>query len=181
MTNDTELWSLGERCDLTGVANDVSLTLFPRTFPVRWNLCSTIADFCTSYLATRTHFQACRDAINYVLNELVENAVKFSNGETINISLGAIADTIFIVVENHVDPASVDPLHATLEQLVAEDPLELMMRRVEENAEHPEDDASGLGFLTMMTDYQAAVCWRLTLDAEGPRLQTIARLDLTQG
>lgn len=178
----TLLWTLGEDFDVDEVNTEIALTLHPQAFPVRWNQCSTIADFCTNYLSTRERFQPAGDAINYVLNELVENAVKFSAGETIQIALGNDGNTFVIVVDNDVAPDTVDQVKTTLAALIADDPIELLMQRVEENAENPERDGSGLGFLTMMTDYQTRVGWRLTTGANrdaAPRLRTIALLDIT--
>ena len=176
-------WTLGHVPAGDVVAPELVLTFFPRSFTVRWSLCSTTADFCADYLAELDVCRRSRDAINYVLNELVENAVKFSEGETITISLAIDADALVLVVANYVGDATARSLHTRLGELLADDPLELLMRRVEENAENPERESSGLGFLTMMTDYEALLGWRLSQGSDGspPLLSTIARLDISRG
>jgi len=183
-TTETKLWALGEELCTAELQIELVLTLHPNAFPVRWSQCSTTADFCTNYLGTRKHYEASRGAINYILNELIENAVKFSSGDTIQIVLGREGDDVVIVVNNHVAPESSEKLRKTLQALLVGDPLDLMMLRVEHNAENPDSDGSGLGFLTMMTDYETRVGWQLRQPAgtgQPPRLSTIARLDITQG
>ena len=177
-------WTIGNIPRLETLKPELVLTFYPQSFPLRWGLCSTTADFCADYLATREPCQTSRDAINYVLNELVENAVKFSEGDTIQILLAREGDELLIVVDNFVTAPNIPPLQDTLRELLSDDPIELMMRRVEENAEHPESEGSGLGFLTMMTDYATRLGWRIFGDpkSEAPAcLRTMARLDITRG
>ncbi|MCA9718479.1 MAG: ATP-binding protein [Myxococcales bacterium] len=172
-------WTIGNIPSLATLKPELVLTFYPQSFPLRWGLCSTTADFCADYLATREPFSASRDAINYVLNELVENAVKFSEGEAITITLALDGDTLVLLVTNHVGESTAEKLYNKLCKLLAGDPLELLMRRVEENAENPDNEGSGLGFLTMMTDYEASLGWRLTGPAEvegQPLLSTVACL-----
>ena len=175
-------WTIGNIPRLETLKPELVLTFYPQSFPLRWGLCSTTADFCADYLATREPCQTSRDAINYVLNELVENAVKFSEGEAITITLALTGDQLVLLVTNHVNPSTATKLRSKLHKLLAGDPLELLMRRVEENAENPDNEGSGLGFLTMMTDYEASLGWRLTApeqDGGQPLLSTVACLDIT--
>ncbi|MGB1013895.1 MAG: slr1658 superfamily regulator [Nannocystaceae bacterium] len=183
-TTETQLWALGEKICTAKLETELVLTLHPKQFTVRWSQCSATADFCTNYLATREFYQASRGAINYILNELIENAVKFSCGDTIQIILGREDNDVVIVVNNHVAAQSSEKIRATLQALLVGDPLDQMMLKVEQNAENPDSDGSGLGFLTMMTDYDTRVGWQLCQPAgngQPPRLSTIARLDITQG
>lgn len=174
-------WTIGNIPRLEAYTPELVLTFFPRSFPLRWGLCSTTADFCADYLATHDACQSSRDAINYVLNELVENAVKFCEGESITITLTFTGDELILHVTNHVGPSTALTLQGKLQNLITGDPLEQLMRRVEENAENPHHEGSGLGFLTMMTDYEARLGWQLTSPADGaepPTLSTIACLDI---
>ena len=80
-------WRIGFFTNTQELEPDLVLTLFPKSFPVQWSLCSAIADFCSEYFSSLETSKETRSAINYVLNELVENAVKFSFGDTITVSL----------------------------------------------------------------------------------------------
>lgn len=167
----------------------VTLVFFPTEFQVRWSQCSATADFFAEYFAA---VPACRpeteDAraefigtISYVVNELVENAVKFSVGERVEVTVGLDDGELVAVVANQILATTVEMLSATFSELVTGDPQELLFARVEANAENPEAGGSGLGFLTMMSDYGARIGWRFAAVADNPNnvlLETMARLEV---
>lgn len=167
----------------------VTLVFYPADFQVRWSQCSATADFFAEYFAA---VPACKPAdddaraefigtVSYVVNELVENAVKFSVGERVEITVGLDRGELVVLVENQLLAATVDVLQATFAELAAGDPQELLFARVEANAENPEAGGSGLGFLTMMSDYNAKIGWRFSPVADNPNnvlLETMARLEV---
>ena len=88
----------------------VTLVFFPTEFQVRWSQCSATADFFAEYFAA---VPACRpeteDAraefigtVSYVVNELVENAVKFSIGERVEITVGLDDDELVEVTPKSI-------------------------------------------------------------------------------
>lgn len=167
----------------------VTLVFFPAEFQVRWSQCAATADFFAEYFAA---VPACKPAddearaefigtVSYVVNELVENAVKFSVGERVEITVGLDDGDLVTVVSNQIRAEAAPALQATFEELFAGDPQELLFARVEANAENPDTGGSGLGFLTMMSDYGARIGWRLTAVADNPQnvlLETMARLEV---
>lgn len=167
----------------------VTLVFFPADFQVRWSQCSATADFFAEYFAA---VPACKPAdddaraefigtVSYVVNELVENAVKFSIGERVEVTVGLDGDELVAAVANQILATTVELLATTFDELVAGDPQELLFARVEMNAENPEAGGSGLGFLTMMSDYGAKIGWRFTAVADNPNnvlLETMARLEV---
>jgi hypothetical protein len=181
--------SIGDFRELGGGGARVSLVFYPGDFPVRWSQCSATADFFAEYFAA---VHACRTAdegarndfvgtISYIVNELVENAVKFSVGETVEVTVGIEDEELVTIVANHVLAATVGPLLDKFRELVSGDPQEMLFARVEANAENPEDGASGLGFLTMMADYGAKLGWRFAAVHDNPNnvlLKTMARLQV---
>lgn len=174
-------WRIGSFTNTQELEPDLVLTLFPKSFPVQWSLCSAIADFCSEYFSSLDTTKEARSAINYVLNELVENAVKFSFGDTITVSLSMDKNELVLLVSNHVGEKNVEMIQAKLQKLVSQDPVELLMERIRENAASPSTHESGLGFLTMMTDYEAKLGWRLFALEENddpPLLSTMARLKI---
>ena len=60
------------------------------------------------------------------------------------------------------------------------DPGELLIERIEENAENANSSGSGLGLLTLMSDYGARLGWRFqpAAEADAIRLDTYAALDI---
>jgi hypothetical protein len=166
----------------------VEVELFPSNFAVRWDLCGATSDFFAAYFARLPECggapeanRGVEGAISYVLNEVIENAVKFQAGGTIQVRVGldVDGDELVFVVTNLITEGAAQALRPRLEQLVAGDAQELLLQRVEENAANPEVGASGLGFLTMITDYEARLGWRLRPAADRRDLlllHTMARL-----
>ena len=170
----------------------VSLQLLPAAQPVEWSHWGTTADFVTSYFGmflglapangdgqTKETYES--SALRYILNELIENAVKFNQGGTILVQVGLVAREMVLLVENVVTEIVGTQLRPKLVELISQDPTELFLRRVEERAENPEDDDSGLGFITMMSDYEARLGWKLSpVEADRSRitLSTMARLSV---
>lgn len=151
----------------------MSLKLFPGVLPIEWKQCGATADFLANYFGSfygaryrRNKGQEAKgrevDVMSYILNELVENAVKFNEGGRIHVQVGLVQNELVFVVENHISRSTTVSLRPKLTELVTNDAAELFLRRIEENANNPDDRASGLGFITMMNDYQARLGWRMS-------------------
>ena len=167
----------------------VSVVFYPADFAVRWSQCSATADFFAEYFAAveacRSDDPAARDefigTLSYVVNELVENAVKFSVGETVEVTVGVEDGELIVMAANQILATTATPLIEKFRELLAGDPQELLFARVEANAEDPEAGVSGLGFLTMMSDYAARLGWRFAAVHDNPHnvlLTTMARLEV---
>ncbi len=105
-------------------------------------------------------------SISYVANELIENAVKF-NLETAShqVKLGIyflenpeLVAVIFAT--NTVDKAQAEAFQVFIKKLLGSDPQELYINQVEASANDNTSTQSGLGFLTMINDYQARLGWK---------------------
>lgn len=144
----------------------------------RWRNNGLSADFLADYLSTffpgdndealdkRTEI---KDAVSYVANELLENAMKFSYAparHAVSITMQLDTESVRFYVRNSVDPQAVPDFQAFIQELLAGDPDALYMERLLQNAEEDSDGGSGLGFLTMLNDYQARLGWKFeTADA----------------
>ncbi|MCB9703845.1 MAG: hypothetical protein H6711_18255 [Myxococcales bacterium] len=181
---------IGDFPDLTALDAEVAIELYPETFPVRWDLCGATADFFATYFSRLPRCGGDDDdilraevenAISYVLNEAVENAVKFQRGGTITVRVGVHEGALVFVVGNWIARATADALRPRLRELIEGDAQEMLLRRVEENAANPAAGVSGLGFLTMITDYEAQLGWRISApeeQAERVFFRTMARLPI---
>jgi len=170
----------------------MSLKLFPGVFPIEWKQCGATANFLANYFGSFYSAHAWRGTakkaggneiavMSYILNELVENAVKFNEGGSISVQVGLLQNELIFVVENHISRSTTISLRPKLTELVTQDAEELFLRRIEENAENPDVSSSGLGFITMMNDYQARLGWRLSPAPEGEDrlvLSTMVRVAL---
>ena len=173
--------------DPSALARETSLSLrFDlKRMPVRWALSAIIADFFSEYLVVKEATAAKsagnqRDTISYVLNELVENAVKFNAGSHIAMSVARTADGLVFLVSNGVKLADIDKVRAAFSALIDGDPGELLLKRIEQNAMGG-GGGSGIGFLTLMSDYGVKLGWRFAGDADEPgmiTLSTVAQLTL---
>lgn len=151
----------------------MSLKLFPGLFPIEWKQCGATANFLANYFGSFyvAHKGGSPEkktgdneiaVMSYILNELVENAVKFNEGGSIQVQVGLLENELIFVVENHISRSTTISLRPKLTELVSQDAAELFLRRLEENAENPNVGSSGLGFITMMNDYHARLGWRLS-------------------
>lgn len=158
----------------------LELTFHPEEFPVHWRRAALTADFAASWFGDAGDGVA--DAISYALNELVENAIKFGTAGRVEVVVGLMGHELVMRVSNHLPQVDVPKLRALLEEMVSEDPWELIVRRVEANAEDPESSRSGLGFLTLLTDYDARLGWRIAKSSETHAcLHTLVRLKTQEG
>lgn len=151
----------------------MSLKLFPGVFPIEWKQCGATANFLANYFGSfygarqgRSQEREGRgrevDVMSYILNELVENAVKFNEGGSIHVQVGLVQHELVFMVENFISRTTTVSLRPKLTELVTQDAAELFLRRIEENANNPDVRASGLGFITMMNDYHARLGWKLS-------------------
>lgn len=138
----------------------------------RWRNNGLSADFLADYLSTffpgdddealdrRTEI---KDAVSYVANELLENAMKFSYApahHAVSITMQLDAESVRFYVCNSIDPKTAPGFQEFVQELLAGDPDEMYMERLLQNAEEDSDGGSGLGFLTMLNDYQARLGWK---------------------
>ncbi|MCT7992885.1 DUF6272 family protein [Laspinema olomoucense] len=148
----------------------------PASLPLkqRWRNNGLSADFLADYLTTffpssdetaskldkKAEIQC---AVSYVANELLENAMKFSvetQGYPISIQLHLNSERIIFVTTNSISQQKVADFQAFLKRLSTEDPLQLYIEQLEKNAQEGGSSTSGLGFLTMINDYDAKIGWK---------------------
>lgn len=167
----------------------MSLTMHPDSFPVRWSLCNLTANFMADYFAELfpetdqeerlLSRQEISGAVSYVLNELVENAVKFNQNGDINVTVGIGTEDLVCVVSNQIMGNSAPKLRERLSELANEDPGELLRRQAEANAEDSDSDSAGLGYLIIMNDYGVTLGWKLdAVSANTVCVRTMARLPI---
>lgn len=155
----------------------VVVTFHPDSYPLRWESCGQLAEFVSHYTglffqdpankdgAERLDRVEVEDAINYILLELMQNALKFNTAGDIEVRIEIHDGELRFHVSNQIRPEDIPGVEAVFNELLTEDPGELMIRRIEENAANPEVDRSGLGFLTIMNDYGASITWKFDKEA----------------
>jgi hypothetical protein len=154
----------------------------------RWRNNGLSADFLADYLSTffpgedsaaLDRRAEIKDAVAYVANELLENAMKFSYEparQAVSITMQLESDRVRFYVSNSIDPTTLDKFHCFLQRLLSEDPNELYLERLLANAENGTEGGSGLGFLTMINNYRASLAWQFESPEENPDLVTVTTL-----
>ena len=154
----------------------MKIGFFPNSIPLqqRWRNNGLSADFLAGYVSTffpgddvaASDRQAqIKDAVAFIANELLENAMKFSRGpgrQVVSIEVFLKADVIDLYTTNSVDPERNDAFQQSIERMLTEDPNDLYVEQIERNAENTGQGGSGLGFLTILNDYGAALAWKFT-------------------
>ncbi|MEZ5672249.1 MAG: ATP-binding protein [Thiotrichaceae bacterium] len=164
----------------------------PSSIPVkqRWRNNGLSADFLADYLTTfypidpndpdsvykRTEIKS---AVSYIANELLENAMKFHDETSlypISIQMRLREGMLKFCVTNSVHSHSLRKFKTFIQELVDNDPQELYIRKLEQNALEDTHTGSGLGLLTMMNDYTASVGWKFDIVQVNPEVVTVTTM-----
>ncbi len=158
-----------------GSGEYLKISFHPASAPLqqRWRNNGLSADFLAGYLSTffpgddptsSERQTEIKDAISYIANELLENAMKFSfasSNPTVSIEMILEAELISLYTTNSFDLNTIQPFQKFIQRILSEDPNELYIEQLERNAED-DIDSSGLGFLTIVNDYGANLAWKFT-------------------
>lgn len=148
------------------------LSFSPGSIPLRqrWRNNCLSADFLAEYLSTfflgsddqqsDSQKQAeVKSAVSYIANELLENAIKYGVEKSsfpISIQIHLNPELIIFQLTNSIHSEQVQKFQAYIEELINSDPDELYILQLEKS----DDGQSGLGFLTMLSDYGAELGWK---------------------
>ncbi len=162
------------------------LVVFTEDFQLKWSHCSATADFLSGFYAgvlsadrTSEQLNDLSHSIAYLVNELVENALKFCTTGNMEIQAGLDGDDFILRIANAIEPETSDRFQTLLAEITDGEPGDLLIQRIEANAEG--GSGSGLGLLTLMSDYGARLSWHFRPAGSGDErvfLETIARLAL---
>ena len=183
------------RNDLPVGQEYLTLVFSPSSVPLkqRWRTNGLSADFMADYFATffpgnegatcEADIQAeVKSAVSFIGNELLENAMKFSDETSqhpISLTLQMHRDRLVFLTTNSVHPQAIAKLQAFIQELTNSDPSDLYFRYLEQNASDESQSVSGLGLLTMINDYQAQLGWKfesIQKDPEAIAVTTMVQL-----
>jgi hypothetical protein len=148
-----------------GMKQNVSrMRLFDGPLDLSWHHCATTSDFIAEVFALRFQtspdaYKEARHCIGYLVNELIENAVKFRARGEIVVEASADTNNFLLKVSNDLDTDKASEFQRLLLEITEGDPGELLIKRIETNAEKSDMSGSGLGLLTLMSDYNARLAW----------------------
>jgi hypothetical protein len=184
--------TFGDFIELPASQEYLIIGFSPSSIPLkqRWRNNGLSADFMADYLATffpgneddssTIERQAeIKSAVSYIANELLENAMKFNNETSeypINIKLQLESEGVLFSVVNSISRQGVDKFQAYIQQLLASDPSELYIQQLEKNAVEESCTDSGLGLLTMLTDYSAKIGWKFQTVHKDPEVIAVTTM-----
>ncbi len=140
----------------------------------RWRNNCLSADFLADYLSTffldtdnceselKKQIQI-KSAVSYIANELLENAMKYSNKSSrlpISIQIHLNYERIIFQTTNSLEQQNLNNFQAYIKKMLDSDADELYLNVLEKNALDENNENSGLGFLTMINDYNAKLGWK---------------------
>ncbi|PZD71322.1 hypothetical protein C1752_06601 [Acaryochloris thomasi RCC1774] len=160
-----------------------SPTAIPRQ--ERWRNYGLSADFLGDYFSTFfpgdenaeqpiSRRETIKASISYIANELLENAVKYSDIETdraIHITLFLYEQEIIFQVVNYANQSRVEKYQSFIQKLLNSDLDDLYVQQLEQSALGSGE--SNLGMLTMLQDYSAKFGWYFEPVAESPNLTQV--------
>lgn len=163
----------------------------------RWRNNGLSADFVADYLttffpvseddpSTREKQAEFKGSVNYIANELLENAMKFSDETSMYpIKFGIHlfnhpGITVVLNVTNSISCHALDKFQAFIQELLAGDAAELYIQQLEKNAFNDNCNSSGLGLITMKHDYLAKLGWKFeTVQTEPSAIAVTTMVQLT--
>jgi hypothetical protein len=130
----------------------IRVEVVPIDLVTEWRRCGIVSDFAAAYLEWAfTRRSAARSVLSTVVNELVENAAKFSvdNRVHTDVTIRFYGELLHAEVHNHASEEHVARLAEVLDDLARSTPEDVFRRRLEGRV--------GLGLALIARDYRATV------------------------
>jgi hypothetical protein len=130
-----------------------------------------MADFLLNFFPNEHHAmdvayppKQIQGTICYVANELLENAMKFTEDTSqypISLTLYLLSDRLVLISTNSVTIQAKNKLKAFIHRLIHSNLNQLYIEQLEKSALDESYTSAGLGILTILNDYAAAIGWKL--------------------
>lgn len=144
----------------------ISITITPSDLNGYIKRCGLTADYGAAFMSiSLNHENAARNTLSFILNEMVENAVKFSHSrdEKIDVTISQKSDEIIFSVTNLISPEQYTYLKNFIEDyLVAPDINGKYMELLETMS--LQNNISRIGLMTILNNFNA----RIGIQIKGP-------------
>lgn len=137
----------------------VDVHLSAHDMVVQWRRCALTADFLANFLAPGfCRQEPVRSQVSMVIDELLENAVKFAADQAREVSVSVLdfGDEIRVEARNQCDRAHAADLEASIAKVLRDDPETLFLEAIERSASE-DPAASRLGIITLCTHAGARI------------------------
>jgi hypothetical protein len=168
MTGTTQTLGTFQEQPREAPLSETSLHLASTDMLQHWRRVSLSSDFLAKYYSFYFPYrekakgkisrETAENSVSFVLNELIENTAKYSNAAdtAVRVRVLLLERSILLEVSNAVTEALADEFMASMREVLAGNTEELYLRKLETNLEQTRSD-SGLGFLTLINDYQVGL------------------------
>ncbi|MCR9141778.1 MAG: DUF6272 family protein [bacterium] len=149
---------LGDRIEWEqNTENFFSISLLPIDIFDHWDRCGDIADFIATYFQYNFQQPASQNIISTVVNELVENAVKYSRNKSspVRIEIRKRQDHLLLRVSNLIPRNQRDHFVAICQALFERDLEELYLEKLTRGQQ--DHTYSGIGLILLKKDYEALI------------------------
>lgn len=126
-------------------------------FISQWRRVGMAADYLASHLSYAfSRRDVAHNVLSTVVNELLENAVKFSadGAHPVGLELLHFGERLVLRADNVADRAGAERFQALLAAILEEDPEQLFVAHLERTAQAPEG-THGIGLVVLRKDYGA--------------------------
>ncbi|QTA87217.1 slr1658 superfamily regulator [Desulfonema magnum] len=123
-----------------------------------------------------------KDEVHYICGELLGNAIKFSFSPNymIEICLYLHQSELRFYVTNSVNPAELEEFQSFIRKLLTENTQQLFVEQMEKNASEDSNE-SGVGYLTLINDYNVSVAWKFEgIEAGIQSVTALARMPIVR-
>lgn len=145
----------------------------PSSLPIklRWKTNGLSADFLGDYFrnffpgdtnANISKQSEIGSAVSFIANELLENAMKYSDenaDQPINLEIHLFRDHLILLSRNSVCPNAIADFQTYIQEILTGDIGEMYISQLEKSVASEEEN-SGLGYFTMIMDYDAVLGWK---------------------
>lgn len=109
------------------------------------------------------HKDDIKETVDYIINELLENSIKYGDQRSpkISIQIHIVEEEIFIIINNALSEAQAQAFQDYAQRLVSANITDLYLQQLEENID--QYHISGIGLLSIIHDYKAKVGWKFEL------------------
>jgi len=166
--------------ELSGQDEFITLSFSPSSLALRhhWEKNGLSADFIGEYFkvffvgheklasqrTTGLHdLENLKDAVKYISNELLENAMKFQDTALpfpTKITFSLLDNKLIFYVVNGVTAKQMTILKDYIQQLLCNNPEYLYLQTMKKTSLHSKNQYSRLGLLSMICDYSAQIGWK---------------------
>lgn len=181
MTHDLTLGSFNKIPDTIPAESVVKIEFHPIDLVTHWKRCGLLADFIGSFYSYSSQGKSDERILynlSTVVNELIENAAKFSKQRSpVTVVLKHYSNILQVQVENQATNAVAENFHALANTLLTQDIEELYFKSLEEKDENQK--TSGIGLMMILKDYPVTMAFNFHKMEDGKNTEITVKAYIT--